>query len=452
MCVNPIRLKTGMVIPCGKCIECMSAKRSSLSYECYRESLGNSLVHFVTLTYRNDMLPIASVETYLTSETSRHVYSEAFIKCRMGDLRKKLQNIMLVKDNNYTHCRPYVKKNNYTEDDKVEYQLVKTSLCPSCDIHDVQLSLKRSRRVIQRYNESHNSNYKLKYRLVSEYGTNSSRPHYHLLVYGIPTDLVYGIFSDWTDKFGNVDVRKVDKSNEVIIKTCNYLSKYTSKGSYDVDNVKNHYVITPRICTSKGFGLYSNDLQAEINYMRAYDLYGKYDIDTFELEDGEKLTDEQINHIVTEVFKRKRIKIGENSFVLSRKISSMYYSSIKPSKRYIDDFLGSEICNRSDYEIHYKYLYDKLENEKNEKNFNYFNRPGSAYSPCASSLQKMVTAISQSDFIKVYVAIKGEDFIGEEGHFNKDLSQTSSAILASLSSRERIKSDKYIKKLHESIF
>ena len=66
MCVSPITLKkkrpdgsfSFVQVPCGKCHECVSKKHSAFALEAVLEARAASSMYFVTLTYRNDTVPI----------------------------------------------------------------------------------------------------------------------------------------------------------------------------------------------------------------------------------------------------------------------------------------------------------------------------------------------------------------------------------------------------------
>ena len=58
MCLFPIRTKKGYVVPCGKCVECLSQKRNDWSVRLYYEMQKYSTPPaFITLTYDDDHLP-----------------------------------------------------------------------------------------------------------------------------------------------------------------------------------------------------------------------------------------------------------------------------------------------------------------------------------------------------------------------------------------------------------
>lgn len=56
-CENPIQLKNGLVVPCGKCLLCLSAKRDDWSVRLQLHSVAyDSMPFFITLTYADEFL------------------------------------------------------------------------------------------------------------------------------------------------------------------------------------------------------------------------------------------------------------------------------------------------------------------------------------------------------------------------------------------------------------
>lgn len=85
-CLNPVQLKSGLVVPCGKCLLCLSARRDEWSIRLQLHSLSyDSMPFFVTLTYNNENLVYGdNAPTLVRSDLS------GFIK-RLKD-RYKLYN------------------------------------------------------------------------------------------------------------------------------------------------------------------------------------------------------------------------------------------------------------------------------------------------------------------------------------------------------------------------
>ncbi|KAA6326507.1 hypothetical protein EZS27_024396 [termite gut metagenome] len=149
-CTNPVHLKiddiqfmsgkTGRVVPCGKCLACLSRRRAQWSVRLEKELAVSSSAFFITLTYAED--------------------------------------------------------------------------CPtSVSKRDCQLFMKRLRKACEPY--------RLRYFLVSEYGTKSLRPHYHLILFNFPReqyDLHSVLFAAWDKGFFAVGT--------VTSKSINYTTKY----------------------------------------------------------------------------------------------------------------------------------------------------------------------------------------------------------------------------------
>lgn len=130
-CLKPINIRstekyfnltgrTYMQVPCGKCEACIESKRNMWYIRLLCEKRDSISCYFVTLTYRDECLPINSL--------------------------------------------------GY----------------PTFDKRDVQLFLKRLRKYISTHSKE---NYPLRYFLVSEYGSDFLRPHYHLLLFNFPPEL-----------------------------------------------------------------------------------------------------------------------------------------------------------------------------------------------------------------------------------------------------------------------
>lgn len=79
---------------------------------------------------------------------------------------------------------------------------------------------------------------KCKYLAAGEYGTQTSRPHYHAIVFGLPVDVsnlkYYGIGSNGDTLWTNEELTKVWGKGQVIIgsvtfKSVSYVVRYTIK-------------------------------------------------------------------------------------------------------------------------------------------------------------------------------------------------------------------------------
>lgn len=161
-CIEPITLKTGIHVPCGRCLNCLGNKRNDWTFRLYRELKTCQSAYFLTFTYNDESL----------------IYGDS---------------------------------------------------SPTVSKRELQLFLKRLRKEIQKYDinygketkclKSPEKGFKLKYYAVGEYGTESERPHYHILLFNLPQGMqVHKTLSDlWSEegkskgfiKVGTVTVRSI---------------------------------------------------------------------------------------------------------------------------------------------------------------------------------------------------------------------------------------------------
>ena len=113
---------------------------------------------------------------------------------------------------------------------------------------DEYLSLNRKHvpLAIKRFRINYERRYKcklnFKYFLCGEYGKNTKRPHYHLLVFGVTQDDLQMLIDDWQNLYGHVDVQPVkaplDKINRAWYKLAAYLGKYCAKSYLDIPEAR----------------------------------------------------------------------------------------------------------------------------------------------------------------------------------------------------------------------
>jgi hypothetical protein len=169
-----------ITIPCGKCMACLSKKRSQWSFRLTQELKASYSAYFVTLTYDNDHIP----------------------------------------------------KNN--------------SLCKS----DCQLFLKRLRhRVDTWYITNEINKYELKskirYFLVGEYGSNTARPHYHVILFNLPLWALskHMIEDSWSKDgvmIGQIHIGSVTPAS------INYTAKYCINEIVSANDKENTFTLMSR--------------------------------------------------------------------------------------------------------------------------------------------------------------------------------------------------------------
>lgn len=181
-----------MLIPCGQCIGCRIRQREDWTtrIELEARDYPREEVWFITLTYDDDHVPGMIVKT--------------------GEIMRKVQ---------------YTWKPGEKRPDSVQILLYE----------DIQKFLKRLRKAYRG---------KLRYFVAGEYGEQTARPHYHMILYGWrPTDLenLYKIHhngyytSKWlADLWGMGQVQIA----QAVPETYRYVAGYVTKKMYEIDGKK----------------------------------------------------------------------------------------------------------------------------------------------------------------------------------------------------------------------
>lgn len=147
--------KSYMPQKCGKCSACQIRKRKDMSTRLSNEASVYRDSCFITLTYNEDNLPYTNFRPMLETK-----------KADLGDPNELVQNKPIVRG----------------KDVSTWNQELQPTLLP----RDITLFLKRLRMHLAR----HCDGLKVRYFVVGEYGSKTSRPHYHLIVFGwMPKDV-----------------------------------------------------------------------------------------------------------------------------------------------------------------------------------------------------------------------------------------------------------------------
>lgn len=181
-----------MLIPCGQCIGCRIRQREDWTtrIELEARDYPKDEVWFITLTYDDDHVPGMITKT--------------------GEIMRKVQ---------------YTWKPGEKRPSSVQILLYE----------DIQKFLKRLRKAYRG---------KLRYFVAGEYGEQTARPHYHMILYGWkPTDLenLYKIHhngyytSKWlTDLWGMGQIQIA----QAVPETYRYVAGYVTKKMYEIDGKK----------------------------------------------------------------------------------------------------------------------------------------------------------------------------------------------------------------------
>lgn len=316
MCLNPIAIpsRTGseyVFVPCGKCPECLKTLGNEFAVRVVREAQSAKSFHFVTLTYRDDTLPIYEKLVPVDNETGELLYHFKSGKVLSGRTLCEARESFLASteyQKTYLENGKCIKRYlPYTihMDDPV-YPVVATYF-PTVNNKDFQNAMKRFRK--------YNSGLEFKYACVPEYSGHTYRPHYHCLFFGLSDDKI-GEFCDyWQKKFGYTDIQRVTGSMTDISKVAKYVGTYTYKGKYDLNYIKMDFCVKPHRMMSEHFG-YGDQKEFErlVSYYKCEDIYGKYDADDVSFLENHKYS------IVDDILERRAYYINGFKYPLPKYI------------------------------------------------------------------------------------------------------------------------------------
>lgn len=238
MCTRPITITRTYplvgtkqyLVPCGKCAECRSRKRSELAALSVHQASVSSSMFFITFTYRNECVPVAISLDYCGER-------------RLVGFERG--------------CADWLKNGNFYNRvlDSLDMQL-----CCSLRREDIKNVLKEFRIVSKRKFKDKSLDFK--YVVFGEYGDKTGRPHYHGLFYGLDFEQVELLCSLWNKRFGFTYKvpeikRKLDYKEQIAVSQ--YVSKYISKGINARFDKLLPYVEKPRRQSSLNFGDFSSE-------------------------------------------------------------------------------------------------------------------------------------------------------------------------------------------------
>lgn len=182
-CLTPIWIKEtsdtyGTEVPCGRCYNCVQTKRSSWTLRILMELRVAESANFVTLTYSPETVPVIRQYSKQLVQTLVKEDLQKFIK----RLRKRITE-------DYNGNERWCKKSEKT----------------------------------QKWSP------KIRYFGCGEYGSNTNRPHYHIILFNIPLDYIkydpinrkyYSKVIEDIWKKGSVDIGKVERGS------AHYMTKY----------------------------------------------------------------------------------------------------------------------------------------------------------------------------------------------------------------------------------
>ena len=213
-------------------------------------------------------------------------------------------------------------------------------ITPSLHRRDVRMWLKTSRVRFERQFGKKLSDFK--YVLAGEFGPNTCRPHYHIILLGLSKFELLFLTEQW--KYGFTKIKKIPAFNgdgsSGFVLAAKYISKYIVKGDFEADCVKNGFVERPRVCLSRYIGTSIPD--ELVDYYRCTDVFGRYNLDTLQVDDGSRfgrtLSLDDLCRFYSEVRKRSVYRLGLSSWLPLPKVIMKRLFSVDESYYNLEKF------------------------------------------------------------------------------------------------------------------
>lgn len=229
--------------PCGKCLACLHNQQDSWSIRLQETAKAHSFFVYDTLTIR----PVAMTYNDVTAVVSSPDYEFSNETWRLLDLYKEINE----------------------DTGELRYY------APAIDRSIIQNWIKRAR---ENFFNDNGFRPRWKYFIVMEYGPKTSRPHFHLLFWGVEKwDYIRYLGKPWSKLYG---ARKphykmgTDKDRRCISR---YISKYISKGVFESPLVTEGLSPRPFRSISNGIGeellalsIYDKFRTDKCEYLKSY--------------------------------------------------------------------------------------------------------------------------------------------------------------------------------------
>ena len=270
MCLNvsysKVSLRKGgwkvIAHPCGHCVECARKYQNDWMLRLDDEATQWKTIMFATFTYSNDNIPFLQIE------------GEQLDKFRFFFMKRIAQ-------------LPYKNRSRYINDTTGFYDYLfadriaeSTSLLvPYADITDIQKFLKRLRINFKRHE---GRDFTFKYFICSEYGNDTLRPHYHMILFCNEHEYLVQQYIQNNYTLGKVhDIHKIKTfKDRGVLDAMRYVSKYTCKpAEFENPYVVSRLIPKPRRISSKFLGDHKRQeiKQAAYDYQMENDANGYTD-------------------------------------------------------------------------------------------------------------------------------------------------------------------------------
>jgi hypothetical protein len=243
-CINPITInskRSGKIhVACGKCEFCLTGKRVQWTVRLKEELRGSASAFFITLTYEEDQMPMSE---HGIPEVSKNDIQLFMKKLRRADERAK-EDLKKLKEDSKA-----------LKEAKTKYGFEYDPFFDS--------TLDR----------------KLKYFLTSEYGPQTQRPHYHMVLFNLTPVMQNKLEKYWStfDRKTSLRISKgFVKIDPVTHGRLHYVSKYITDPQPEIDLKRSK----PFRLISKGIGQ---------NYIDRALEYHQKTLNDYIVQDGYKL-------------------------------------------------------------------------------------------------------------------------------------------------------------------
>lgn len=194
-CADPVRIVQGSVVryvPCRKCIPCLNNRGLELSMRVNNECKAHKYSLFFTLTYDNEHIPMLE---------------------KIGRYQHKFD-----RTNEYFY---FDKEDLAGVEPPIKHEVIGFGVCYKKDIQDF---IKRLRINIQRKIDK---NERIRYFICSEYGPNTTRPHYHGILWTENLTVAEYIKNRLHESWKMCDKKRIDVQY-IQGNAANYVAKYVA--------------------------------------------------------------------------------------------------------------------------------------------------------------------------------------------------------------------------------